>query len=68
MLTDQLVINLTHEDKDTLRAIAREHEMPLAAVTRRIIRAELARLREGAERPAGNSQHETGARHDQRNP
>jgi hypothetical protein len=52
MLTDQLVINLSPEDKSLLRSIACEQEMPLAAVTRRIIRAELARLREAAERPA----------------
>ena len=55
LLTDQIVINLAPEDKSILRAIAREREMPLAAVARRIIRAELARRRARSERLEGNT-------------
>jgi hypothetical protein len=52
MLTDQIVVNLSHEDKSALRALAQEQELPLATVTRRIIRKELAR-RERSARPTG---------------
>jgi hypothetical protein len=45
VLSDQLVLNISHEDKQQLRAIALEQEEKLAAVARKIIRQELLRRR-----------------------